>query len=264
MIVFCAVSSMKSENHKEMALVLSKSIKKNTNLSLYCIYDGDDDDFSKNMISTGGNIVYHRMEYEPLLKKTADRKFGGNQEDWSIWKGAFLRLDIPLILDEIGVKDKNCFYVDCDTLFLKQPENLSTDTFLAGPEFSPNNWSYFNSGVIFYNNEYIKSSYPNFLNFCKQNDFDGERLGGPVDQGLLNGFYKDSYQRLPLQYNWKPYWGSISNATILHFHGPKPNNIEKIVNRDIDGTPSIYISLFNRNPNSYIEALSIWKRLKTE
>lgn len=35
-------------------------------------------------------------------------------------------------------------------------------------------------------------------------------------------FFADRWDKLPTEFNWKPYWGDYSNAKIIHFHGPKP------------------------------------------
>ena len=39
--------------------------------------------------------------------------------------------------------------------------------------------------------------------------------------------YKGVWDRLPVVYNWKPYWGYNEGIKILHFHGLKVENIER-------------------------------------
>jgi hypothetical protein len=46
------------------------------------------------------------------------------------------------------------------------------------------------------------------------------------DQTLYNDLYKGEIDRLPLEYNWKPYWGINDNSKIVHFHGAKPRSVE--------------------------------------
>lgn len=41
------------------------------------------------------------------------------------------------------------------------------------------------------------------------------------DQGYLNDYCYSSLTKLPLQLNWKPYWGYSDKAEIVHFHGMK-------------------------------------------
>jgi len=40
--------------------------------------------------------------------------------------------------------------------------------------------------------------------------------------GPRNFFCRNGWDRLPLEFNWQPYWGDYSNAKVVHFHGPKP------------------------------------------
>ncbi len=46
------------------------------------------------------------------------------------------------------------------------------------------------------------------------------------DQGAYRIFYKKlfgfKWDKLPIEYNWKPYWNENTQAKIIHFHGPKP------------------------------------------
>ena len=50
---------------------------------------------------------------------------------------------------------------------------------------------------------------------------------GLYDQGYLNQFCFHDMTPLPLEYNWKPYWGYNPDAKIIHFHGMKPGGDSK-------------------------------------
>lgn len=64
------------------------------------------------------------------------------------------------------------------------------------------------------------------------------------DQGAYKLFYKSlfwyKWDKLPVEFNWKPYWKENSNAKIIHFHGPKPYQ-KKI--------------LFSPNPPEHLKSL---------
>ena len=53
---------------------------------------------------------------------------------------------------------------------------------------------------------------------------------------MYNNLYiNEGLNKLPLEYNWKPYWGINNEAKIIHFHGIKPYNInffKEIKNND--------------------------------
>jgi hypothetical protein len=51
------------------------------------------------------------------------------------------------------------------------------------------------------------------------------------DQGIYMALYAGRWERLPAEYNWKPYWGHCPEAKIVHFHGPKPTEREALRNR---------------------------------
>ena len=95
------------------------------------------------------------------------------------------------------------------------------------PEFErSNDYSYFNAGVMLINTEVAKSKYNDFIHMIN-NSIKAETEC--CDQGYLNDLYKNQYNKLPLEYNWKPYWGINQNAKIIHFHGIKPN--ENVINK---------------------------------
>jgi lipopolysaccharide biosynthesis glycosyltransferase len=46
------------------------------------------------------------------------------------------------------------------------------------------------------------------------------------DQTMYNNLFKNQISRLPIEYNWKPYWGINEKSKIIHFHGIKPFSIQ--------------------------------------
>lgn len=74
------------------------------------------------------------------------------------------------------------------------------------------------------------------------------------DQSAYNLFYSGQSTKLPLEYNWKPYWGNNPPAKIIHFHGPKPHDLIRILRSE--PAPDIYELLFKFNRSSSIYYLS--------
>ena len=140
--------------------------------------------------------------------------------------GIFLRFDIP----EIEQDDDLVLYTDCDVMFRQELalNDLRPRIFAAGPEFYPDYWGYFNSGVMLMNIPEMRRTSPYLFEATLARMQAGFGVGH--DQGDLNAFYFEQWDRLPLEYNWKPYWGVNDRSVILHFHGPKPMDLYAIFN----------------------------------
>jgi hypothetical protein len=216
---FCGVNDY-SQMHKTLYLAALISAKKNTSLKPILLYDGNDEDFCNKVELFGSNIVKHVTSFsnkENFIKKNVN------------WKGtacgAFLRIDIPLICDKLNIKDPTVLYTDTDVIFLKDVvSDLQTYTpeyFAICPQFIKTNYEEFNSGVMLLNVKTMLETYNEFSNFMESKDYDFSAF----DQGAFWDFYKDKSEKLPLEFNHKPYWGIDDNAKIIHYHGPKYDNI---------------------------------------
>jgi hypothetical protein len=71
-------------------------------------------------------------------------------------------------------------------------------------------------------------------------------------------FHRNGWDRLPIEYNWKPYWGDYSSAKIIHFHGPKPFQRELVKS---GGSPKILQELAR---GSYDELCTLWDKTLEE
>lgn len=199
-----------------MAAVIS--CRENTNLTPICLWHdhggGEADNLKKFLNKFDVKIIERKSRvYQALLQN------GGVKPDL-VTAGTHLRYDIPLIENE----DEFVLYADCDILFQKDVhlEALAPKFFAASPEFHPDMWYYFNSGVMLMNVDGMRRTSDALLTstLARMNS------GFPVthDQSDLNGFYFDQWDRLPSVYNWKPYWGKNDHAVIVHFHGVKPQD----------------------------------------
>tara|TARA_B100000749_G_scaffold174842_1_gene134943 strand:+ start:861 stop:1724 length:864 start_codon:yes stop_codon:yes gene_type:complete len=175
------------------------------------LYAGDPVPELDQLRFLGAEIIHHTITFENDLAI-------GYGDNYKKFLGHWLRVDIPLIESH----DEYVVYADCDILFRQAPNVDALPFYLsAAPEFSKNNWSYFNSGSMIINIPNMRDIYPKFVQSIRnrlRNDFKTP----PHDQGSFNEFFGDKYDRLPLEMNWKPYWGQNLNASMIHFHGLKP------------------------------------------
>jgi hypothetical protein len=211
-----------------------ESALKNTTLTPCFMYDGTPDHLTQWLISKGVNVIYHRVSFYDELKAFYP------EEKLHITTGTFLRCDIPILEKE----DDFVLYTDCDVLFLGEvvpPEIPATSCFACAPEARQDDWSVLNAGVMLMNLPLLRESHASFVDFIKGHlpELD------TYDQSAYNIIYKKSYAKLPLEYNWKPYWGMNTEAKILHFHGPKPVDILRMLEHK--SVPDIYRLLFSFN-----------------
>lgn len=224
--------------------VAVKSALDNTPFDVHVIFDGDVKLLS--YLSRDVKIINHKHRCFDVFNK---------RNDIAISSGTFLRTEIPFICKNLGYTDNYIFYTDYDVLFLKGSYSdllsLTPTFFAAAPEGNMHDWSYINAGVMLMNinhfyekdEEIIKEINENF------NTYD------VYDQTMYNKLYKNKFNKLPLEYNWKTYWGINESAKIIHFHGAKPLMIEPEWRAKL----SIIKSLRERNPKSFKYYEKIWE-----
>lgn len=261
----------KGHDFKTMAIVAVNSCLKNTSLEPHLLYDGNPDDFTDMMEKLGVTIHYHRsVLYNELLEKYSteyDRtlkevNLGANYY-LDISLGAFLRFDIPLFcIDDYYI------YTDTDVMFLKgidtNPDILSQiKNFMVAPQADQESlFDDINSGVLVCNTEHMKQNYFGLINYARNNiPFHNQYY---LDQEILREFYYKDHSLLNLSYNWKPYWGINDNATIIHWHGPKPIAISELlrgvpIESSMANNQPSWVELYNSNPDAYQYYLDIYE-----
>lgn len=232
-------STLEDKNYAEFVKVAILSAKNRApSLDPYCLYDGPEDDFCKWMTNKGVKVIHHRISFYDTFNTSEKSK-----EQWfmKIATGAYLRVDIPLILQKENIKDDIILYTDCDVMFVNDikiqdigPINILS----AGPESNINSKDHINTGVVFFNSENIKKEYNSFVEYIKQN-FTASQT---YDQDMFNQYFKNRWNYMNPEFNWKPYWGYNSNAKIIHFHGPKPGHRQSIRER-ADHIPDVFYLL---------------------
>ena len=240
--------TVKTENVKLLNNTVKSAIE-NTEFEIFVIFDGKKSELS---LPSSVNIIEHRHRcYDTFVN---------SDKDLITSSGAFLRTEIPILMDSLGIKDEYCLYTDYDVIFQKKDyselDNLKPKYFAVCPEIKKNDWSYFNTGVMLLNVNTLKTEDEKIIKFINDNFGKVQLPYGSYDQPIMNFLFKDKFDRLPLEYNWKPYWGINEDAKIIHFHGAKPESVEpklryelpvikNIRNMNIEGY-NYYNSLFEK------------------
>lgn len=236
------------DSYSQMLKVAVQTAQRNTSLEPFCIYDGSENDVTQWLRENGVTVIHHRSPHYEQFK----REFPSCH---TVAAGAFLRVEIPKIVDMYGMPDEYVLYTDCDVIFqndfVDRLNGLTCKYIAAAPEHEVDNWSYLNSGVLYMNIKNLLDINEEFNNFIK-NNLD-KIMKFAYDQGAYNFFFKERWERLDIDLNWKSYWPLNYNASIIHFHGPKPNQTHEIVN----GTASPLKMLFVND--SYWQNTEVWQ-----
>nr|WP_321983182.1 hypothetical protein [uncultured Lichenicoccus sp.] len=222
------------------------SALRHTTLRPHMLYDGADSPFIDELRNRGVTIVPWRVSfYDALAVRGA-----GYQ---AVAAGAFLRVEIP----EIETEDDVVLYTDCDVVFRSDPEFDSTPRLFAGaPQTSVHDYARdLNTGVMLMNVAGLRAGLPAFREFIVAN----LQAGWPgCDQENYRRFYAGRWESLDPKFNWKPYWGSNPKAVIMHWHGPKPMLVDKLI-RDPDMvTDRAWKELYHGARAHYAQALDEW------
>lgn len=203
--------------HTKLAIL---SARKHTDLEPQLLYTGTRNEFTKWLEDHGVNVIDSDVPYLHVIEKLAAEGRYTLQT-----AGHWLRTNVCLAEQ----KDEYVLYTDVDVLFMKNPQikDIRPKYFAAAPEFDPNSWNYFNAGVMVVRPAGLREDYQKFEEYLIENIC--KETYNFHDQIAYNRFYRDRWDRLPLELNWKPYWGPNKEAEILHYHGPKVGAMEAIV-----------------------------------
>lgn len=237
---------------REMVFAAVNSARIHTNLKPILLFDGEENEFLDALRKKGVEIIFHRVKFYDALVERNKTSPGYA----SIASGAFLRVEIPLVEKE----DDFVLYTDCDVLFMQDLPNFDVypEYFSCAPQTSKTDFvNDANSGVLVINIKNMRESYPAFAEFIVNN----LHAGWPgCDQENYRRFYSGKWNNLPLEMNWKPYWGENPNICILHWHGPKP---EIILDKMIDPSLTLYPaweSIYSWNTTAYQYFFERWDR----
>ena len=172
-----------------------------------------------------------------------------NYYNMNFIKSESLRIDIPIVFPD----EEYVMYVDCDVLFLKDPEIKPFEKPLAAALRG----SFFNNGVMVFNIPLMKESYEDFLTFFLKSNYSFV-IGETTSQGAYNTYYHDKVAKMPLKLNWHVFTGKDKDVTIAHFCGASPYDYIKI-QKQLDEHPKkpeyemMYASCLNGSVKYFIE-----------
>jgi hypothetical protein len=219
----------------------------NTPLAPHLLYYGEETRQVADLRKMGVKVINHTSSLEPELQV-------GYGPRYPKFAGHWLRADLPLVETE----DQYILYTDIDVLFLNwRPELLAPPRYLAAaPEHRLNERRTFNSGVMVMNLEGMRAELPQFHAAIRHRLLNNFKYPNH-DQRSFNDFFKGRFDHLDPLMNWKPYWGRNSGASIIHFHGPKPKQVEFIKAGLYTGKRDLN-EIWARNPGAYDYYCPIW------
>ncbi|MEW5310172.1 MAG: hypothetical protein WDW38_001993 [Sanguina aurantia] len=201
-----------------------RSAAKHGGTKPYCIFTGNTSSpIYKWLTHMNVTLISHTMSWKQALMDKAKERMTENIVHSHLYRSpdmlvsTFQRVDLPIIpvLDQY----QYILYTDADVFFRRR---VTLDSFgLPLPKSISMSYEF---------RERMRRTYKPFLDFILANQ-QGLYFGeyGPADQGALNQFYEAELraQMLPQAFNAKPYNDFIEDASILHFHGPKPHEYLK-------------------------------------
>jgi len=205
-----AVSDL--ENYVKVAMLSAKAHA--PSLVPILMVDGAASGLTAWFALNGGIVLFHELSFVNDLP-----------EALRPMTGAFLRLDIPLVMNDklqlpADVDTTVALYTDVDVMFLRDISTCSLPkpaVLALGAEVRRNTLT--NTGVMFLNLNGMREHLAPLLDFARAHQFE---FGN--DQPLILDYFTGRVviQQLPDIFNHKPYWGAEPDAVIVHFHGPKP------------------------------------------
>ncbi|KAL6047879.1 Glycosyltransferase [Balamuthia mandrillaris] len=207
------------------------------------------EDFLRTVKKLGGVVWFHKLSFEEELRKHKGKL---PQVD-NLW-GSFLKVDLPLIMDEIAPLieenvDKNyILWTDPDVMFEKDLNSNSLPKprlFSVAPDAAfdglPENFGVVYANVSAYASVFQQVSHLHFIGFKVIEHANSRNWHYNIaDQALLNEIFRPTalISHLPNTYNYRVYWGRPKPLfwspalppTIIHFHGPKPEFALCVVN----------------------------------
>lgn len=190
-------------------------------LSPHLLYMGAHGAFTEWMEERGVAVIDVSLTFMPTFEAAA--RAGRHPAGFS---GHWLRTGICLL----ERTDEFVLYTDCDVIFRRTPDlaELRPEFIACAPEFRPDRWDYFNSGVMVINVPALRRDYDKFEKFVVDS-LNSAATKHVDDQVAYNEFYRDRWTRADPALNWKPYWGFSERAVITHYHGPKLDTMRLIL-----------------------------------
>jgi hypothetical protein len=246
--------------------IMLTSAAANTTLDPYLIYSGEPDHPILPLVERYGVTVIHRKS--SILPDLERMKAKFPDFPIELATGSFLRIDLPHICRELRYDDEHVIYTDCDVVFLRDipppgvHDALHPYLFSCAPELSKAKWGAMemNSGVMVMNVKRLVRNLAAFKRFITAGDTLNELVKRGFDQRAYQLYYEGLWSDLPLEYNWKPYWGFNEEAVIVHFHGPKIPQLVDIWNGNTQHIRPRIMKHYLDDPAAYRQYFASFER----
>jgi hypothetical protein len=226
---FCINEEALSKRYSTDIDLAVQSCIQNTALEPHVLFDGKQGTFTDRMKRLGVCIHFRRTSLANDIAHLPDGPYELPGFRHIVARGAYLRFDIA----DIECHDEFVLYTDCDVMFRKEIKPEIRPPFLAASLDQPDGSLIFNSGVMILNIPNLRKEYALLIEFTRDRlaKYGAEirLIRDPYDQPILNEYYAGRWIRLPLEYNWRPYWGFNEDAAIVHLQGPKIEIIRQIL-----------------------------------
>jgi hypothetical protein len=242
---FFALNEGASDWFGDMIKVAVRSARQNTSLEPVCLYDGKANQLTDWLAAEGVNVVSTHVPFRGELFSQRIRSINaGTHYTPEHACGAFLRTQAANY-----ATDDVFLYTDCDVMFLDDAISAThTDRIAAVPENDKTHS--FNSGAMLINRRYFTSHLPGLIRYIGARGF-YHRDAGSYDQCFLNEYFAQQWEPLPSKFNWRPGDGANPEASIVHFHGPKPTRISAIMAGNGSAEEADLQDILDRNPEGY-------------
>lgn len=222
-------------------------------LKARCLYDGSPTQLTDWLKAHSVDVITTSVPFkDELYSPDVIARNNGTAYRPAHACGTYLRLLIPDYTQSDSV-----LYTDCDVFFDGPITELPSGTYpiRAVPEIDQNlvaSNTIFNSGVMLINCGLFKNKYSAIVDILRKNAFFFHGNPGYFDQGVLNIAFQGAWDPLPLEYNWRPYWGVNRKAKIVHYHGPKPHRVSEILSGNrLENEDEILKRMIENNEEAY-------------
>lgn len=246
---FFAFNQASEANYGDFVRVAVLSARRTNDFHAFCLYDGAPGELTRWLEKQNVTVLPTRFRFAAWWEELAQKQNSALVAQIAL--GTFLRFELPDITQREGLNDEFALYTDCDVVFERpiKPilEPLRPRFFAVAPETFPRNRLHMNAGVMWMNLPALRAQNARLMAFAEKHM--EEASWSAFDQGIYRAYFnwphrlawklgvRDRYfyalmsrlplktwkwDDLPLELNWKPYWGENPDIGILHFHGLKP------------------------------------------
>ncbi len=240
-------------------------------LEPHCLYDGDGDSELTLWLRRRGVAVHHAVAPNRQRLSAADilMRNAGTGYDPLAARGFYLCLAVPDA--EAARGQEHVLFTDCDVMFTGpvhltdvRPALLAAaaemdDVRRPAPGMSGRG---FNSGVMVMHVAAMQARLPAIAGVLERDGFfQFPDAGATFDLGALNSAIPDGdWVRLPDVLNWRPAFGVNPQASIVHWHGPKPRHVEKTLASGVTSAPDDAMrALLEAAPEAYQHYLEVFR-----